>query len=193
MEATLTEPRETVVGRDRHGFEYLHFPQFLVQDVRLYRRRPWRAPPAALAVAAPASARSPPRLVSAGQKWTKAKLRQLQRRLTELRRRHRGESTPRKGRSYTCLAAGGGPADSEESAGEAPPQPEEEADDEWEASPAKGARGKRRSRAGTATPSVSSRASSVTPAKRPKLQATPAPATAADPVSAKLSHELHAW
>ncbi|XP_037071084.1 uncharacterized protein KIAA2026-like [Pollicipes pollicipes] len=38
MEAATAEPRETVVGRDRHGFEYLHFPQLLVRDVRLYRR-----------------------------------------------------------------------------------------------------------------------------------------------------------
>ncbi|KAF0299250.1 uncharacterized protein FJT64_027975 [Amphibalanus amphitrite] len=99
LETSEAEPRESVVGTDRHGFEYLHFPQLLVRDVRVYRRRPWRAP--ADWTAPPPPADSPPRLVTAGQRWTKTKLRKLQRKLAALRKQHIA-AAPRAAR-HACL------------------------------------------------------------------------------------------
>ncbi|XP_043241574.1 uncharacterized protein KIAA2026-like [Amphibalanus amphitrite] len=99
LETSEAEPRESVVGTDRHGFEYLHFPQLLVRDVRVYRRRPWRAP--ADWTAPPPPADSPPRLVAAGQRWTKTKLRKLQRKLAALRKQHIA-AAPRAAR-HACL------------------------------------------------------------------------------------------
>ena len=101
MEVSETEPREAIVGRDRHGYEYIHFPQLLVRDVRLYRRRPWRAPDEWNAPPSPPD--SPPRLVPAGQKWTKTRLRKLQRRLKELRNQHVSAAPRAVAARHACL------------------------------------------------------------------------------------------
>lgn len=37
-EHTEADQREYHLGRDRDGNEYLHFPQFCGQDLRIYRR-----------------------------------------------------------------------------------------------------------------------------------------------------------
>lgn len=128
LETSEGEPRETVVGTDRHGYEYLHFPQLLVRDVRVYRRKPWRAPAHWVQQARTDADSSPSRLVAAGQRWTKTKLRKLQQKLAALRRDH-AKATPRPAAArHACLRPTtpvGSPGESGEEAEERDEEEEE--------------------------------------------------------------------
>ncbi|XP_043199109.1 uncharacterized protein LOC122368870 [Amphibalanus amphitrite] len=114
MESSMTEPRESLLGVDRHGYEYIHLPHLFVQDVRLYRRRPWRAPDHWRAEPpAPPPPPPPLRASQLGPAWTRARLEKFRRQLTQLRGgsgRRGGARKTAVRRVFTCLGGSATPA-----------------------------------------------------------------------------------
>ena len=215
METSLTEPRENVLGVDRHGFEYLHLPHLFVQDVRLYRRRPWRDPDHRRAEPPPPPPPPPPLRAAELGGWSRARLERFRRQLTQLRGGSRGRGGQKRPtavrRVFTCLGGSATPAGSPSHSDEDDPSAEdgssedgEERDDGPEFTltrsgrksqrPPRGGRGKASSAAATPVPESPSRrgrgrgqGKGRRSVSRPSTPATPAKQPPATPTTDQVS------